>query len=139
MSENVARVCKGFRVEIAHKPVHQIRSILKNPKDPCPPRQVVYKSPCGSCNRAYIGKTKTFQQGIKTHKREVKKAEVDKNAVAEHVWTDGHSVNWNGVSILAREPNVLKRRCLESWFIGGEHRNLNRNVGTLPDVYYQAL
>ena len=139
VSENVARICRGFGLEILHKPYHQIRSILKNPTDPCPPRQVVYKIPCDTCNRAYIGETKNFKQRMSRHKSEVKNAACEENALADHCWNEGPNVNWNGISILARESNMFKRRCLESWFIRREHRNLSRNVGSLPGVYYQAL
>ena len=64
----------------------------------------------------------------------MKKCETATSAVAERVWVEHHQMDWNSVTILAREANKDQRCCLESWFIQN-NPTMNRELGALPSVY----
>ena len=112
------------------------------PKDPVPAGQkanVVYNIPCLSCPRSYIGQTaRLLDTRVREHKAAVKKGETATSAVAEHVWKEHHQMDFNNVTILAREANKDQRCCLESWFIQ-RNSTINRELGTLPSVYNSAF
>ena len=76
--------------------------LLTKVKDPVPQEErsgVVYKIKC-DCGDAYIGKTKrTLNTRIKEHKAACRYAHMEKSAVAEHAWQDGHTIDWENVKI----------------------------------------
>ena len=96
---------------------------------------VVYCIPCQTCSDIYIGQTgRLLKTRIDEHKAAVKYAKSDVSAVAEHVWVQKHLVDFQSVSILAREQNLHQRLSLESWFIR-KCSTFNREKGTLMPVY----
>ena len=117
------------------------RSMLTKVKDPLPVEKhanVVYEVPC-SCGKVYIGETKRrLETRLKEHKEACVKGQTTKSAIAEHAWSEGHPINWDGTRILQRASHtmelVLKEAmCIQStptdsWF--------NRDSGyELPDCW----
>ena len=68
------------------------------------------------------------------HKADVRKGNVETSAVAEHIWSKGHQVDWQKCSVLMQESDLHRRCFLESWFI---QRNvtMNREAGSLSSAY----
>ena len=80
---------------------------------------VVYKIPCGQCDRVYIGQTsRTLEQRIKEHKRALKNFDVDASGLTEH--EENHSVDWSKATVIEVQSKCLQRRLLELWHIGKE-------------------
>ena len=53
--------------------------------------KVVYAIDC-SCGKKYIGETKrTLNTRLSEHQAAARRGELEKSAVAEHAWTEGHS------------------------------------------------
>ena len=73
------------------------------------------------------------------HKRAVKKGELEVSALAEHVWKEGHSVDWDKVAVLDHSHSLYERLSLEAYHIRKQPLALNRNQGLLPGVYDQLL
>jgi predicted GIY-YIG superfamily endonuclease len=96
-----------------------LRQQLLRVKDTTPTLQtsnVVYSIPCGTCSDVYIGQTgHLLEARIDEHKAAVKHARVDESAVAEHVWIHKDQMDFQSVSILARERNLYQHLTLESW------------------------
>ena len=72
ISEKIARTLKQFGINVAHKPVKTVGSILKKPKDKFDQdlsTGVVYKINCKNCEKLYIGQTsKALRSRRKEHK-----------------------------------------------------------------------
>ena len=137
-SEAVRRILATVNIRVIFRPHNTLRQQLVKIKDSTPLLQtsnVVYSIPCMTCSRVYIGQTgRLLGTRIKEHKAAVKHAKTEESAVAEHVWVDKHQMDFQSVSILAREPILRKRLTLESWFIR-KSSTINREVGPLPPTY----
>ena len=58
--KKIARTLNHFNINVAHKPVMTVGSILKKPKDKFSKdlsTGVIYKINCKDCDRVYIGQT----------------------------------------------------------------------------------
>ena len=72
---------------------------------------------------------------IKEHRRATRNGDINASAVAEHVWKNGHKVNWDAAEVLDVRQEWYKRCLLESWYIKLEGEPLNRDQGVLPQIY----
>jgi len=74
-SEGIARVMRKHQVPVAMRPVKTLKSLLVNPKDKQEKEEIIdciYKIPCPSCEKCYIGETgRKFGTRLKEHKTEV--------------------------------------------------------------------
>jgi len=63
------------QVPVAMRPVKTLKSLLMHPKDELEKEEIkdcVYKIPCASCEKCYIGETgRKFGTRLKEHKMEV--------------------------------------------------------------------
>jgi len=70
-SERIARVMRKHQVPVVMKPVKTLKSLLVHPKDKQEEEitDCVYKIPCASCEKNYIGETeRKFGTRLKEHK-----------------------------------------------------------------------
>ena len=100
---------------------------------------VVYNIPCQDCEVSYIGETgRAVGTRRKEHQRSVKYLDVDKSALAEHIYEYDHGIAWEKTEILCRDSRWSQRRWKEAWLIEANKNNaiVNRDSGRiLPDVY----
>ena len=90
--------------------------------------RVVYKIPCGGCNRAYFGESgRGIEQRIKEHKADLRYHRTT-NSFVMHVDTDSHLPDWCRAETLHRGLNKRKRRALEAAYITTEE-NINISQG----------
>ena len=113
MSEKIARTLGQFDINVAHKPVKTIGSILKKPKDKFDQdlsTGVVYKINCKNCEKLYIGQTsRALRSRTKEHKRAA--LTCDKNSLlAQHCMKNNHKFDFNNVKVIDR-----RRLFLEAW------------------------
>ena len=78
---------------------------------------VVYKIPCGTCDKAYIGETgRGLDTRLKEHKRDVKNYQ-SYSALVGHIDSSNHLPNWSSAAILKTCKNKETRRATEAAFI----------------------
>ena len=66
------------------------------------------KIPCGDCPHVYIGQIgHRLSNRIMEHKRAVCQADFNSSAFSKHVWSAGHHIDWDNVSVLATCPDYL--------------------------------
>ena len=69
---------------------------------------IVYKVSC-SCGKVYIRETKRFlETRLKEHREAGIRGQTSKSAIAEHAWTEGHPINWDGTRILQRASHTME-------------------------------
>ena len=138
-SEAIQRVLEPLNIRTFFRPTRTLRQILCHPKDPVPAHQqagVVYKIPCSDCSKSYIGQTgRTLAQRVKEHQRAVRTFDVNNSALAEHVISTNHRIDWDNTTVIDRHAFTHPRCTMESWHIHKEEDALNREKGLLPDVY----
>ena len=109
------------------------------PKDPTPLRQrtgVVYRIPCSSCEKVYIGQTgRTLDHRLKEHRRALASGNVQQSAVTEHATNEMHDIDWEKAEVVDCHPHYRQRCALEAWHIRTEPHKMNRDGGPLPAVY----
>ena len=113
--------------------------MLSHPKDPIPTMKksgVVYRIPCADCDKSYVGQTgRNLSLRIKEHKKAVETFNTDTSALAEHVLSEDHHINWEETTVIGRHPFTNTRCIVESWFINTLPGTINREKGLLPDAY----
>ena len=78
-------------------------------------KNCVYEVPSNGCDQVYIGQTKRkLKVRLAEHRRAVVNGEQEKSGISEHCWDHNHSVDWENVKVLCREPNRLKREIKET-------------------------
>ena len=109
-SEAVRCVLATVNVRVTFCPYNTLHQQLVRLKDPTPTMQtsnVVYSIPCRTCSKVYVGQTGCLLGArIQQHKSAVKHAKTEESAVVEHVWVDKHQIDFQSVTVLAREPNL---------------------------------
>ena len=139
LSEAIRRVLTPLGVKVVFRPLRTLRQILVHPKDPVPIKErngVVYSIPCVECSSVYIGQTgRSLKQRISEHRRALKNGDIQTSALAEHVFKTGHAVDLSQSEVLDHHQHTTTRCMLESWYIQHDQAVLNRERGTLPEVY----
>ena len=126
------------RQEYLHKPINTIRDILRKPKDR-PEKDavpgVVYKIPCSSCEKAYIGQTsRSLKSRLKEHVRAV--AIHDQNSLlAKHCAETQHEFDFKETQIIDREKQWHKRLFLEAWHSIADPNSINEHI-QIPRSYH---
>ncbi len=163
VSECVHRILLKHKIASAFKPGNTLRQTLVHPKDKreigdnC---EIVYKIPCQSCDKSYIGETgRKFKIRMKEHQDEANEAAnkhftraqrkasestQNKSAITDHVaaTSTNHTISWEESKILSREPNRTRRWIRESIHIIKESgHTMNRDFGNyqLPKVYHSLI
>ena len=107
--------------------------------DLCKPRQtnpkmekhLVYSIPCRSCDKVYIGEThRGLDVRIKEHKADIRYGRCC-TGLSDHILTEGHSVDWEGASILKTGLDKRQRKFVESIYITAKN---TMNVNSANDV-----
>ena len=142
LSEAVRRILAPLEIK-AFRPQSTLRSLLVHPKDPVPMDQrkgVVYSVPCDGCSKVYIGQTgRSLKHRLAEHRRALKNGDVAASALAEHTLATGHLVDLTKSEVIDCHPYATTRCLLESWHIQRNPDALNREKGTLPEVYTALL
>ena len=109
-----------------------------NLKDRIPLQQrvgVVYRVPCGTCPKVYVGQTgRTLDHRLKEHGRALVSGNLAQSAIAEHAAHESHVIDREEAKVVDTHPHYHQRRSLESWHIRSEITTMNRDDGNLPQA-----
>ena len=124
---------------MAFKSVTTLRSALIKVEDPNPMEKksgVVYEVLC-SCGKVYIGETKmTMETRMKEHRAAARLGQLEKSAIAEHAWKDGHAIDWSDVCVLdeATRNSMLHTR------LKATEEKINRDLGLdVPECWVHTI
>jgi len=139
VSEAIQRILSQLELVVRFRPHRTLHNLLSHPKDPIPEMDrtgVVYRIPCASCEKCYIGQTgRSFSHRQKEHKAAVKSFNVTSSALAQHYIDTGHTIDWDNAAIIDSHPHWHHRCSLESWHIRAHPDSINRDFGTLRQAY----
>ena len=139
LSETIRRILAPLGICTCFRPHRTLRQTLVRLKDRTPLQQragVVYRIPCGSCSKVYIGQTgRTLEHRLKEHKRALTSGNTAQSAVAEHAVDHVHEIDWKEAEVVDSHPYYRQRCALEAWHIRTEHQTMNRDEGPLPSEY----
>ena len=141
--EPLKRILQEFNIRTVMRPHQTLKQRLVHPKDAIPDMEksgVIYCIPCAECPATYVGETKRkLCKRMDEHKRALRMADFNVSVVAEHAWSAGHGVDWNGVTILDQHKDLHPRLTLEAFHIWKQPLPLNRDRGSLPPAYDHLL
>ena len=137
------------------KPHTKLRNVLVHPKDQRSIDEntgVVYRIPCGGCDKSYIGETQEIwdqEEGTPTEveavgssyftrgKRKESTSHMHKSAISDHVASENHHIDWKKCSILARDSGKPSRWIREAIHIRKEQgKTLNRDLDSTHYLQY---
>ena len=72
---------------------------------------------------------------MKEHQRAIRTFDVNNSALAEHLISTNHRIDWDNTTVIDRHAFTHPQCTMESWHIHKEEDTLNREKGLLPDVY----
>ena len=143
VSEKVKRVFSSYGISTCFKPLQILRQILVEPKNKTKIEHitvVVYRIPCGSCNKVYVGETKrTVGERIKEHMEFF-----SLSAIAEHYQKKKKKkkkLARDNIKVLCREDKMIPRKVREAIFIRKEtNPTLNRDMATggVKDILFTS-
>ena len=132
------------------KPWVTLKNVLVHPKDREDKEQTtecVYKVPCASCEKTYIGETgRKLEVRLQEHRSEVESktnraftrshrssssAESNRSALTDHAVQENHVISWSAASVIDRESDRSTRWIKEAVHIRKEGpRSMNRDEGS---------
>ena len=112
VSEAVRRILTPLGAKVSFRPHTALRHLLMRPKD----------------------RDADLNQQLGEHKA-VESGEPATSALAEHAWGAHHPVDWDKVRVLDHQPHHHPRLILESIHIRSQTRPLNRETGSMPQIY----
>ena len=124
----MTRILLDINVQVHMKPYRTLRRILSHPKDRIPDddkSSVVYKINCRDCDASYVGETG----------RAMEKRDFSASALAQHAWEHDHRIDWTSTCVLGVESHYRSRISREAIYIHRQPSSLNRDRGTLSDMY----
>ena len=122
---------RALGLKIITKPINKLKGILVKPKDKLQTEKqcnIIYEIPCTD-GKSYIGETcRPLKTRLHEHKEAIRKLDIQKSALAEHIATSNARPCWENVKILAHESHWYKRRLKEALWIERKS-TINRNHG----------
>ena len=111
IKERIRKACNSYNIRVVFRSCPTFWSMLSKVKDPLPVQKqvnIVYKVPF-LCGKVYIGETKRFlETQLKVYKEAGIRGQTTKSAIAEHAWTEGHPINWDGTKILQHASHTME-------------------------------
>ena len=85
-----------------------IKNIVQSKRKAENTNSVVYKIPCGVCNKCYIGETfRGANKRVQEHKRDLRDHR-ETNAIVQHAEREGHLPNWTGMESHKNCPSDMQ-------------------------------
>ena len=146
LSEDIRRIAWRHNIRTTFRTQGTLRQTLTKVKDQLADTQrsnVVYRIPCSSCDKVYIGETqRALGTRIKEHQDACRLGYTEKSAIAEHAWDAGHRPDWEGIKILdtASKKNELLVKEAIHIQLTPSGQLLNRDRGwQIPEAWNSTL
>ncbi|XP_050502963.1 uncharacterized protein LOC126882192 [Diabrotica virgifera virgifera] len=133
-----------FKINVAFRSALTINNLFSKVKDKTEIGKlsnIVYKVPCSSCNKSYIGQTSQLLKFRITLHKSDSRLQPDRCALAKHVHTTGHSMDFENTLVLHQENNKFKREFIEMSyiFLNDSSINVKGDFKNLSDIYHLLL
>ena len=103
---------------------------------------MIYKIPF-SCGKVYLGETeRRVETRLKEHKDACRRGQLERSAVAEHPWTNQHTIRWEETSVVIRASRRMELRLKKALSIQltPEREIFNRDEGMeLPGCWAATI
>lgn len=98
---------------------------------------VVYKIPCSSCSKVYIGETKQYlHKRLYQHRYDIKKDPSLHTSLTKHRTEHNHIIDFDNTTIVGFQKNLLKRLTLEMiTILNNPAMNTKSDTNKLSSVY----
>ena len=133
----IVKIVRCILVSSAYKPMlFPITPATKTFPSRSQLSKVIYKANCWDCKDFYIGKTKRRLHDRKTEHFKALSKHDHSSAIADHVKTTGHNINWDHFDILASGKTDYHCKVKETLFIQELQPALNANVSSEKLLLY---
>ena len=118
-AETIAKQLETTGYKVAFTSGKKIGDFMqtKESKVPSEEKSVVYKVPCGACDKVYIGETgRGLETRLKEHKRDLRNL-MEHSAFVIHAEETSHLPNWNRAGVIAVCRSKDNRKATEAAYI----------------------
>ena len=127
VTENVASSL-GPDISVVTKTGSKIGNLVRRSASIKNGDSVVYKIPCGTCNKMYYGESgRGLPTRLKEHKADLRHNRTS-NALVIHAERTDHLPKWAGASVIHSGLSKIERRAIEAAYITTEE-NINTSSG----------
>ena len=113
-TSNIARSLKRAGVTVIEKTGSKIGDLIKQKEETKCQDSVVYKVPCGGCQRSYLGETyRGFKTRVQEHRRDIQNHK-DTSSFVIHIDQHQHLPDWKRSEILWSGQGKTRRKLVES-------------------------
>ena len=107
VSESIRQILTPLEIRTCSRPHHTLRQTLVNMKNRIPLQQrvgVVYRIPCGTCPRVYVGQTcRMLNHRLKEHNKALTSGNLAQSTIAEHAAHESHVIDWKEAKVVERD------------------------------------
>ena len=137
---DIAKSLKRADIRVVEKTGSNIGDLVKQKKVAKCEDSVVYKVPCGGCQRAYLGETyRGFKKRVQEHKRDIQNHK-DTSSFVIHIDQHQHLPDWDRSKIVWSGQGKRRRKLIESAVIEAlPNINSKRGDYTLSPILARLL
>ena len=107
---------KECKIMGAYKNMSTIKRMLSKPIISESDKPCIYKIPCRSCDKVYVGETIDFKRRIRQHRDAIRKGDSN-SAVFQHMNNENHGIDFQNINKLITLPDTHRRRLIEAILI----------------------
>ena len=107
---------KDNQIVGVYKNMSTIKTMLNKVKIPESEQPCIYKLPCMSCDKVYIGESIDFERRKREHRDAIRKGD-NNSAVFKHLSQENHPIDFNNMEKLITIPDTHRRKLIEAILI----------------------
>jgi hypothetical protein len=137
ITNSVRQVSNNVQIALkTNKNYQQIKSVTKDQAPMLDHTNLIYNIPCSECDLSYVGQTSQYlKKRIDQHKKSTQRT-----AVFIHKEEENHTLDFDSVEILQREPQKRKREFLEMLHINNlDTINIKTDIIGINNTYKPIL
>ena len=93
-----------------------VKTMLAKPQNSESEKPCIYKLPCGSCDKVYIGESIDLERRTREHRDAIRKGD-NNSAVFKHMTQKNHPIDFQNIDKLITVPDTHRRRLIEAILI----------------------
>ena len=115
-NNNLNTYLKESKIIGVYKNISTIKKMLSKPKISESEKPCIYKLPCGSCDKVYIGESIDFERRKREHRDAIRRGDIN-SAVFKHMTQENHPIDFQNIDKLVTMPDTHRRRLTEAILI----------------------
>ena len=118
------KIAENLNFPLVNRSTNTLKQIFNHNSSNTASQSVIYYIPCQSCPSGYIGESTDMNRRLYQHQYDKRNFNTN-NAIVKHCVDTNHIINIKNAIVLHSEPDINRRKLVESVLI---HNNCNFNI-----------